>query len=116
MELLQDIVTEAEYNDIVGKLEDSYLVDKLNNSDEWKIVIRAAKHLRDVTQEQYNHLDHTDPDSKLRSIQCQVVIQFYDDFLSSLVVRYKAIGEEAYKHAEDLGIIERLSLLIKHPQ
>jgi len=116
VEILQDLVTEEEYNDIVSKLEDGYLAEKLNTSEEWKLVIKAARHLRDVTQSQYNHLDFSKEDSKLRAIQCQVTIQFYDDFLSSLVGRYKAIAEEAYAHAQDLGILDRLSLLIKHPQ
>lgn len=114
--MLDEIITEEEYNDIVEKLEDSYLADKLNNSEEWKLVLKAAKHLRDVTQEQYNRLDHSDPNAKYKAIQCQVVIQFYDDFLSALINKYRAIGAEAYTHAQDLGIIDRLSLLIQQNQ
>lgn len=113
-EKVEDMVPidEEEYKEIVSKLEDSYLAGKLEKNEEWKLVLKAAKHLRDITQEQYNHLDHTDKDGTYKAIQCQVVIQFYDDFLKSLIERYKSIGEEAFRHAKDMGWINRMSLWI----
>jgi hypothetical protein len=104
---------EATYKEIVSKLEDAALADKLSNSEEWKLVTRAAKEIRDVTQDQYNRLDHSDPNSKLKAIQCQVTIQFYDNFLQSLINRYQVIGREAYGYAQDMGWLQSLAIWIK---
>lgn len=104
---------EAAYKEIVSKLEDAALADKLANSEEWKLVTRAAKEIRDVTQDQYNRLDHSDPNSKLKAIQCQVTIQFYDNFLKSLIDRYQVIGREAYSYAQEMGWLQSLAIWIK---
>jgi hypothetical protein len=110
---LSNTVDEKEYLEVIGKLEDKHLADVLEKSEEWKLVHKAAKQLRDAAEEQYIYMDHSAPDAKLKAIQCQVTIQFYDNFLKGLLDRYKTLGEEAYGHAREMGMLQSLAHYLK---
>ena len=106
-------VDEQDYLEVLAKLEDKHIADVLENSEEWKLIYKATKQMRDLAQEQYNHLDHTKAESKYQAIQLQVAIQFYDDFFKSILEKYKALGDEAYEQAKERGWMGGIARFIK---
>lgn len=95
-----------ELNDeeLVSKLEDSALMDRFENSEDWKIIREACRRAGERAKEA---LVKADPDKKTLILELQKIAQIYGNFLPSLVNSFKQDGALAFEEAKGRGLLRK---------
>lgn len=101
---------ELDYQEVLGKLEDAAFLDIVQNSDEWKVLHRAWKHIRDKGRDS---LCVVDPHDWKRIAIIQLQCQFYDDVIGNTLRVIKEEGKEAYEAAKERNWLQRVMGYIK---
>lgn len=88
--------------ELLSRLDNAALADRLEHSEDWKIVREGAKRLADQAIEQ---LLKTAPTEQARILELQFIAKFCRDMLPSIVAYAKQDGFLAFYEAKDRGII-----------
>ncbi len=91
--------------EILDQLRNAELADKIEHSDEWKVVHEAFKR---VYQKHQKLLQSADPTETELIMNLQVICKMYDEsFLPQLIKNFQNIGEFAYQEAKRRSILDK---------
>lgn len=95
----------ASDQEIFDQLRSAELAEKVENSDEWKLVREAIKR---VYEKHQKLLQSADPTETELIMNLQVICKMYDEaFLPQLIKNFQNIGEFAYQEAKRRSILDR---------
>ena len=91
--------------EIFDQLRSAELAEKVERSDEWKLVREAIKR---VYEKHQKLLQSADPTETELIMNLQVICKMYDEaFLPQLIKNFQNIGEFAYQEAKRRSILDR---------
>ena len=91
--------------EIFDQLRSAELAEKVEHSDEWKLVREAIKR---VYEKHQKLLQSADPTETELIMNLQVICKMYDEaFLPQLIKNFQNIGEFAYQEAKRRSILDR---------
>lgn len=96
---------EADYNEIIKKLEDSSFLEEIRKSDTWRI-FRETWHR--IYKQAELELDNIDPSRATRIAELQITKRFYKDVLAVTIQKTKEDGKAAFDQVKDRGILGKL--------
>jgi hypothetical protein len=97
-----DTVSDQE---IMDQLRSAELAERLEQSEEWKLVREAIKR---VYEKHQKLLQSADPTETELIMNLQVICKMYDEaFLPQLIKNFQNIGEFAYQEAKRRSILDR---------
>lgn len=97
-----DTVSDQE---IMDQLRSAELAERLEQSEEWKLIREAIKR---VYEKHQKLLQSADPTETELIMNLQVICKMYDEaFLPQLIKNFQNIGEFAYQEAKRRSILDR---------
>ena len=98
-----DTVSDQE---IMDQLRSAELAERLEQSEEWKLVREAIKR---VYEKHQKLLQSADPTETELIMNLQVICKMYDEaFLPQLIKNFQNIGEFAFEEAKRRNILDRI--------
>lgn len=92
--------------EIFDQLRSAELAEKVENSDEWKLIREAIKR---VYEKHQKLLQSADPTETELIMNLQVICKMYDEaFLPQLIKNFQNIGEFAFEEAKRRNILDRI--------
>lgn len=98
-----DTVSDQE---IMDQLRSAELAERLEQSEEWKLIREAIKR---VYEKHQKLLQSADPTETELIMNLQVICKMYDEeFLPQLIKNFQNIGEFAFEEAKRRNILDRI--------